>query len=205
MSFLKNLNWRFATKKFDPNKKVSAKNIGIILEAIRLAPTSFGLQTFHVYVVSNKNVQKKMLPIAFMQSQIVDASHILICCGRNDVIKRINAYGKLIIEKNILDQLKTKNLQNIMKNAMVGKTNNQLMVWAQKQAYIALGFAIAACAELKIDSCPIEGFNAKEIDKLLKLPTYMHSVVMLSIGYRKEDPSRPKLRFPKEDLFSFIN
>jgi nitroreductase len=85
MSFLKNLNWRFATKKFDPEKKVLEKNIKQICKAIQLVPSSYGLQPWHVYVISNPEIKKKMQKLSYMQPQIVDASHVLVFCGRNDV------------------------------------------------------------------------------------------------------------------------
>lgn len=204
MSFLKNLNWRFATKKFDSDKKVSEKDIKQICEAIQLSPSSYGLQTWHVYVVSDIEIKKKMHKVAFMQSQIIDAPYILVFCGRNDVMQRIDNYGDLNIKKNILDAVKMKGIQTFMKSSMMGKSKEHLMNWAQHQAYLALGFALAACCELKIDSCPMEGFNNVKMDKLLKIPPYMNSVVMLAIGHRKNDPSHAKMRFPKEDLFTFV-
>ncbi|MCH7492822.1 nitroreductase family protein [Patescibacteria group bacterium] len=95
--------------------------------------------------------------------------------------------------------------------AMASKLNNfadnkeaeGLESWAQRQTYIALGFGLAACAELKIDSCPMEGFQKDEADKALKLPSYLKSTALLAIGYRQDDPTRPKLRYPESDLFSF--
>lgn len=205
MSFLKNLNWRFATKKFNSEKKVTEKNLKAILDSIRLAPSSFGLQTYHVYVVSDQKIKNKMKLLSYMQSQVSDAPYVLVFCGRSDVLKRIDDYADLNVKKNIVDVLKIKGVSTFMKTAMKGKTPQELMTWGEKQAYIALGYAMAACAELKIDSCPMEGFNSKGMDKLLNIPPHMKSCVLLPIGYRKEDPSRKKLRFPKEDLFSFVN
>ena len=74
------------------------------------------------------------------------------------------------------------------------------MDWAKRQAYIALGFALAACAELKIDSGPMEGFMPPKVDEILGLPEHMNSVAMLSVGYRAEEPRHPKVRFSQEDL-----
>jgi len=204
MSFLKNLSWRFATKKFDPEKKVSEKNIKQICEATQFAPSSYGLQTWLVYVVSDLEVKKKMQQVSYMQSQVVEASHILVFCGRNDVMKRIDGYGDLNVKEKFLDTVKIKGVLTFMKSTMLGKSNENLMNWAQKQAYLALGFALAACCELKIDSCPMEGFDNIKMNKLLNLPDYMSSAVILAVGYRKANPSHPKVRFPKEDLFTFV-
>jgi len=204
MSFLKHLNWRFATKKFDPKKKVSEKDIEQVYEAVRFAPSSYGLQTWHVYVISDSEVKKKIQRVSYMQSQVVDASHVLVFCGRNDVMERIDTYGDLNAKKNIFDMVKIKGIQAFMKSTMMGKSKEHLMNWAKRQVYIALGFALAACCELSIDSCPIEGFNSVKVDKLLHVPPHMNSIVMLAVGYRKTDPTHPKVRFPKEDLFTFV-
>ena len=204
MSFLKHLNWRFATKKFDSKKKVSKKHISQICEAVRFAPSSFGLQTWHTYVISDPNIKRKIQRISYMQSQVIDASHLLVFCGRNDVMERIDTYGNLNVKKNIIDGIKIKGIQTFMKAVMVGKGKEHLMNWAQRQAYIALGFALAACCELSIDSCPIEGFDNVKVDKILQVPPYMNSIVMLAVGYRKTDPTHLKVRFPKEDLFTFV-
>ena len=204
MSFLRNLDWRFATKKFDSQKKVSEKDVDQICEAARLAPSSLGLQPWHIYVVSNPEIKKKIRSISYLQSQVVDASHVLVFCGRNDVMQRIDTYSNLNAKKNILEAVKIKGIQTFMKGAMMGRNEEQRMDWAKRQAYIALGFVLAACCELRIDSCPIEGFNNTEMDKLLHMPSYMNSVVVLAVGYRKEGPTHPKVRFPKKDLFTSV-
>lgn len=202
-SFLQNLNWRFATKKFDPEKKVSDADLAKILQAIQKAPSSFGLQTFHVEVISNKDLRNIMQTSSFGQSQVVDASHVLVFCGRNDVSERITQMidemsgGDGEIKKNL------KEYESSMRGAIEGKSSDQLMNWASRQTYLALGFALAACAELRIDSCPMEGFDSKAIDKILGLPDHMASFAYLSIGCRKEEPQYPKFRFSQDDLFSF--
>ena len=169
-----------------------------------MAPSSYGLQPWHVFVVSNPEVKKKMQLAAFMQAQIVDVSHILVFCGRNDVMERIDEYGNLQAKKSILDTVKIKGVQTFMKGAMAGKSKEHLMNWGKRQAYIALGFALAACCELKIDSCPMEGFDSKKMDEILHLPSYMNSAVILAVGYRKADSIHPKVRYSKDDLFTFI-
>jgi nitroreductase len=92
--------------------------------------------------------------------------------------------------------------ENMMKGALEPRTLEQHKSWADRQTYIAHGFALAACAELKIDSCPIEGFDPAAVDKILGLPEDTSSVVMMPIGYRSEEPQHAKVRFPMSDLFS---
>lgn len=201
-TFLKNLNWRFATKKFDAKKKVSAKNLEKILEAIRFSPSSNGLQPYHIMVVTNQKLKDKIKKYSSLQSQVSDCSHLLIFCARTDLKKRINDYVEF---SSAGDEEKRLALQKfkLAKIQSVGKLKtDEALAWSAKQTYLALGFALAACAELKIDSCPMEGFLPKEVDKLLKLPKHLKSVAMLPIGYRAQGPQHLKFRYPKNDLFS---
>jgi nitroreductase len=201
-TFLSQLNWRFATKAFDPEKKVSEEDLVKILEAIRLAPTSAGLQPFHVFVITDQNVRKEMQQFSAGQSQVTDASHLLLFCVRSDVHERISAYIDVTENGTPFDSEKRTRTEERMKKMMGTRSSRDLTEWAARQTYLAMGFGLAACAELGIDSCPMEGFDAPEIDKLLELPPYMHSVAYVTIGYRKDDPTKEKVRFPQEDLFT---
>lgn len=201
-TFLNNLNWRFATKKFDNKKKVKAADLEQILNSIRLSPSSNGLQPYHIIVVTDQKIKEKIKKYSFSQSQISDCSHLLIFCARTDLKKRIDDYVKFASsgdKEKILALQKFK----LAKIKLVGKLKTtEALEWSAKQTYLALGFALAAVTELKIDSCPMEGFLPKQIDKLLKFPKHLKSVVMLPIGYRAQEPGRPKFRYPKNDLFS---
>jgi nitroreductase len=201
-TFLSQLNWRFATKVFDPEKKVSEEDLTKILDAIRLAPTSAGLQPFHVFVITDQNVRKEMQPFSAGQSQVTDASNLLLFCVRSDVHERISAYIDVTENGTPFDSEKRTRTEERMKKMMGTRSSRDLTEWAARQTYLAMGFGLAACAELGIDSCPMEGFDAPEIDKLLELPPYMHSVAYVTIGYRKDDPTKEKVRFSQEDLFT---
>lgn len=200
-TFLSQLNWRFATKAFDPEKKVSEEELQKILDAIRLAPTSFGLQPFNVEVISNPELRKALLPASYGQAQVTDASYILVFSARNDLDERIDAYVELASGGDAEAMEKLEPLKQMMKGALTSGTPLVRTAWAARQAYLALGFGLAAAAELGIDSCPMEGFNAIEVDKVLGLPEHMHSLAYLTLGYRKEEPTRSKVRFPEGDLF----
>lgn len=202
MSFLENINWRFATKKFDSKKDLSEQDIAKILEAIRLTPTSLGLQPFHVVVVKDKEIKKKLRVVSYLQSQVTDASHLLVFCSYSDLKNRVNQYMDLSSEGKISSKIKLQPLK-IMMEAFIKKRNeSELLEWSRRQAYIALGFGLAACAELKIDSCPMEGFLPEKVDKILNLPPEIKSVVYLAIGYRKAEPKYKKVRIKEEDLFT---
>jgi len=201
MAFLDNLQWRFAAKGFDQSREVSDDNIDKILEAIHMTPTSFGLQPFHIIDVTNEDLKAKIREVGFDQPQITEANHLLIFCVRTDVVKRIDDYIETASGGDEAIKEKMKGLKEMMKGAMKGKTDLELENWAKRQVYIALGFALAAAAELKIDSCPMEGFIPEKVDQILQLPGHLKSVVIMTVGYRSEDPKHPKFRFPKEELF----
>lgn len=204
MSFLSQLDWRFATKKFDSSKKVSDTDMTKILEAIQKAPTSFGLQLFHVHVVTDVATREKMLPLSYGQSQITDASAILVFSARTDVTERIGSMIETLSGGNEEAKLAMKGYSDMMYGSASSRTPEQLQEWSARQAYIALGFGLAACAELGIDSCPMEGFDTKGVDAVLDLPANMKSYVYLAVGYRAAEADRPKFRFPETDLFTKI-
>ena len=204
MTFLSQLDWRFATKKFDSSKKVSDADMTKILEAIQKAPTSFGLQPFHVHVVTDAATREKMLPLSYGQSQITDASAILVFNARTDVTERIDSMIETLSGGNEEAKLSMKVYSDMMYGSANSRTPEQLEAWTARQTYIALGFALAACAELSIDSCPMEGFDSKGLDEALGLPTNMKSYVYLAVGYRAAEADRPKFRFPETDLFTKI-
>lgn len=201
-SFLEHLEWRSAEKNFDPAKKVSEEGLNKVLEAVRFTPTSFGLQPFHVYVVTDEAVRGKIREASWGQAQVTDASHLLVFASRLGINDRIESYFQLASGGDAAVRESMKGYEDMMRGFAGGMTPEREKHWADKQAYIALGFALAACAELEIDSCPMEGFDPSAVDALLGLPENMKSVVMLPIGYRNDMPHYPKVRFGADDLFT---
>ncbi len=201
--FLSHLQWRNATKDFDPDQKVPQEELKKILGAIHFAPSSYGLQPYHVKVIAHQTLKNSLLPHSLDQSQIVNCSHLLVFCVRTDANDRIEKYLETASSGNPEIKEKLAGYGQIMRDSVGKFSEEKLLCWAQKQAYIALGFAMAACAEEEVDSCPIEGFDPEKYDEILNLPAYLKSTVLLPIGYRKSDPNRPKVRFSDEDLFSF--
>lgn len=202
MSFLKNLSWRYATKKFDVKKAVSVEDKNKIMEAIRMAPSSYGFQPFHVDIVESKNIREEFKKAAHNQSQITDAPLLFVFLVRTDLSKRIDEYLDVISGGDASKKSGLKQYEDMMKGAVSGFDESKAKAWAAKQAYIALGFALAACAELGLDSCPMEGFDADAFNEILELPDNLYPAVALAVGYRsKEDVIKPKVRFPKEELF----
>lgn len=199
--FTEQLEWRFATKRFNPTKKVPAAAFRKVLKAIQYAPSSMGLQPYHVVVVSQAKLKKELRKHSFDQAQITDCHRLLVFCARNDISDRIKGYVK-VARKQGATQLEMKGFELSANNFLRGTSAADLMIWAKRQTYIALGFGLAACAELGIDSCPMEGFNPAKYKKVLGLPKGMEAVALLPVGYRQQGPAWKKVRFPGADLFS---
>lgn len=201
MSFLSQLNWRYAAKKFDSTKKVSSEDLDKILAAIQFAPTSFGMQPFHCIVVTNQETKEAIEAAAYHQSQLSSSSHLIVMCARNDLATVKDEY----FEAMSTGDIKIRESLSGFEQMVAGFIPNASPEWSKKQTYIALGFALAACAELEIDSCPMEWFDALSIGKILGLPGNMDVAVLLPIGYRADDEHpRSKFRLPKEKLFTSV-
>lgn len=203
------LNWRYATKKMDPSKAVSQDKVDGIIEAIRLAPTSSGTQPFEMFVVTNPEVRGEIQKVAWGQAQITDGSHLLVFAAwDNYTEERLNAVTKQMTDERgenpmlnaYYDQLKATYLP---RDAQVNFEH------AARQAYIALGVALIAAAELEVDATPMEGFDPAKVDEILGLSERgLRSVVLLPLGYRQADADwllpMKKVRKSREDIVTDI-
>ena len=208
MDIIKALNWRYATKRMNGNKIPESK-LNTILEAIWLAPTSYGMQPFSVVVIENVELLKKIQPIAYMQPQVSEASVLLVFAAWNNITQeRIDEYISQVCSVRNVTEDSMKNL----KVEIELKLKNTIDInhcWAANQTYISLGIAIATAALIQIDTTPIEGFISEDLDEVLKLKERgLKSVVLLALGYRDEEHDHllglPKVRQNKEDLFITI-
>ena len=183
------LRWRYATKKFDPDKIVNETLIDALLDAANLSATSYGLQPFQFVLIHNSELQQKLVASSYGQRQVADASHVIVIATRTDVDEAyIRDYIKMLEEQRNLSAGSMSDYGTIMAGAITGMAADHRTEWAAKQAYIALGTLMAACAALKIDSCPMEGFVPDEYNALLDLGSKnLHATVVLPIGYRAED------------------
>ncbi|MFK8044885.1 MAG: NAD(P)H-dependent oxidoreductase [Crocinitomicaceae bacterium] len=206
MSLMESLKWRYATKKFDSNKKVNQDDLSDLKESIRLAATSYGLQPFKVLVVSDQNIKDKLVPATFGQSQVSDCSHVFIFAYKTDMKPEyIDKYINLCASERNLKPEDLKGYSSFMKKTLGGLSNEQVRVWGSKQAYIGMANLLTACADMRIDACPIEGFSAKTYNELFNLDKdNLSACVVVAVGYRAEDcPNQhlKKVRLPSEDLF----
>ncbi len=204
MSIIDSLNWRYATKKFDFSRKVSETDLETILEAIRLTPTSFGMQPYHFYIISNQEIKEKIQSVAWNQAQIGTASHVIVFTARTDLPTLKEEFFTLLSGGDPDIRAMLKGYEDMVGGFVEGKTDpKDILAWSAKQAYIAQGFALADCADLKIDSCPMEGFDPGAVGTILGLPESQKAIVLLPIGYRdSSEAPRPKTRFSKDTLFT---
>lgn len=205
MSFLSQLGRRYATKKFDTANPITKEQYAAVLEAIRMAPTSLGLQPFHVTVVTDQSTRAKLAENGWHQPQFTTADYVLVFSGRTDIIKRSTQFTTDMLAKGAPVE-KMEAFTNMVNGLDASFTNEeQRASWAKHQAYLALGFGLAAAAELGIDSCPMEGFDRDAFKKILSLPEDHYPVAVLALGnHAADDVAYPKYRFPESDLFSTV-
>ncbi len=205
-NFIKNANWRYATKKFDTTKKVSKEDLETLKEAIRLSASSFGLQPYRVLIIENPELRAKLQPAAWGQSQIVDASQLI-------VFANITNFGETEIDVSIANTTKTRGLPadalkgygDFMKSKIVALPEDVRNTWASKQTYLALGNLMNAASELKIDVTPMEGFEPAKVNEILGLGKLgLNATLLATIGYRHEEDATQyyaKVRKSNEELF----
>ncbi|PRY11347.1 nitroreductase [Pontibacter ummariensis] len=208
MNILESLEWRYASKRMN-GLKVSAEKIDNILEAIRLAPSSMGLQPYTVLVIEDEELRKQILPVASNQPQIVESSHLLVFAAWDDITPaHIEEYIKHTAAVRNMPEEKLADFKNTLLQIAQNNTQEQNFNWAARQAYIAFGTALVAAASEQVDATPMEGFNSAALDELLNLKEKgLRSVTLLPLGYRDADndwlAKLPKVRRQKEKLFLY--
>jgi nitroreductase len=204
---LAQLNWRYATKQFDPKRKISAKDWAILEEALRLTPSSGGLQPWKFIVVTDPAVRAKLLPASYAQPQITDASHLVVFASKNNLSEAdVDAHVEHIAEVQGAPLEALAPLRGMLVGGIVQALDETARnAWARNQAYIALGNFLTSAALLEIDACPMEGFDRAQYDAILGLTAQgLSSAVIATVGYRLPTDkygTAPKVRFPKEQLF----
>lgn len=206
MNIVNSLEWRYATKKFDPSKKLSKEQVETLKKAFNLTPTSFGLQPIKMIVIENKELQEKFIEHSYNQRQVADASHLLVICIENDTTTDdVNAYFDLEKEirgtsEEIIAPFRDE-LVEMYKNKSIEEKNTSAIY----QCYIVLGNLMTVCAVEKIDACPMEGFVPEKIDELLNLKALnLKSVLMLPVGYKADDDIMSKMQKVRKPLSDTI-
>jgi len=207
---IKKLEWRYATKKFDPSKVLSEEKLTVLKQAFNLTATSYGLQPLRLLIISNHKIKKQLVAFSMDQPMVQDASHVLILCTETTVTstfikKHFNRVESIRnTPREILDPFETFLLESFSK-----KTPEDIELWMTKQAYLAMGNLLTVCALEDIDACPMEGFEPEKYDELLQLKEKgLRSVLVLAVGYRAKDDmfaGFKKVRRGVEDVVIHIN
>jgi nitroreductase len=210
MGLIERLNWRYAAKKMDSAKPVPQDKVERILEAVRLAPTSSGLQPFELIVITNAALREKIKPIAWGQGQIGDCSHLLVFAAWDDyTAERINMMFDLTNDERGFKSDSWENYRNVLLSKYPPRGPEVNFQHTARQAYIALGVALVAAATEEVDSTPIEGFDPDALDVLLGLRARgLRSVVIMPLGYREADKdwlvNLKKVRRPRDSFITEI-
>ena len=210
MNLVDSLNWRYATTKFDSSKVISEEDLIKLKEIVKLSPSSWGFQFYKIFVITSPDLKQKLLPAAYNQNQIIDCSHLFIFCSYTSVVEQdidqmISEFHKLRANDENYNKESTDNYGTGAKKSILNMEPIRQAEWLKKQCYIALGQLMVGCADMRIDSCPMEGFKSDEVDMILDLQSKnLTSVVLLPIGYRSSDDKyqyKTKVRKPNNLLF----
>jgi len=201
---IKKLEWRYAVKKFDPDKLVPEAEIAILKKAFNLTATSYGLQPIKLVVVSNKQLQEQLLPFSFEQPQVAQASHVLVLCIEQKIDSQyITDYFNRVKQVRGTSEAILEPFRQELVQDFSSRNPGEIKEWAKNQAYLALGNLLTICAIRQIDSCPMEGFIPSGYDDLLGLDKLgLASVLVLPVGYRAGDDrfsGFKKVRRPMEN------
>jgi len=189
MDIIKQLQWRYATKKFDAEKQVSEDKLHIIKTAFNLTATSYGLQPIKLVILKDKKLQSELVDCSMNQEQVRQASHVLVFCIETNIDKDyIETYfNRVKTIRNTPDKI-LNSFKEFLIEDFTNKHQDEIYDWATKQAYLAMGNLLTVCALEGIDACPMEGFSPEKYDALLNLKDKgLSSVLVMPIGYRSED------------------
>jgi len=207
---LDRLNWRYATKQFDPTRKISAQDWATLEDALLLTPSSGGLQPWKFIVVTDPAVRAKLLPASYGQPQITNASHLVVFAAKKNFSEAdVDAFISHTAAKRGVPVKSLAPFRDMLVGGIVKSMDEAARdAWARNQAYIALGNLLTSAALLGIDACPMEGFDRAQYDDILGLNKQgFGSAVIATLGYRAESDqyaAAPKVRFPKEQVFAHV-
>lgn len=208
-NYTEDLNWRYAVKKFDLDKKVTEEDLSKLLEATQLSASSYGLQPYQIFVITDKETREKLLPVTWDQKQVVDASHLIVFANKT-------SFGEELVDDYLHNVASTRGLSiedlkgygDFIKSKLNTLSDDEKADWTAKQVYLAFGNFLSAAAALKIDTCPMEGFESEEYNTILGLTENgLNAAVIAAVGYRSKDDKAqnyPKVRKLKSELFTHI-
>lgn len=198
----KALSWRAAVKEFDISKKLTDEQVNQLLEAVNLAPSSYGLQPYHFYVVSDDATKEKLAKAGYGQPQFTTASHLIVFASDVQTTEQdIDAYIENIAKTRGIDSADLEDYAQMMKGSVTTKSAEDLENWAAKQAYIPVGVLMAAASVAEIDCSPMEGFDAAEVSNIIGATEKgFKARVIVALGYRSEDDKYGKMKKVRRSL-----
>lgn len=209
-TLLASLNWRYATKNFDPTRKISDADWVTLEQSLILTPSSFGLQPWKFIIITDQSVKDSLVPVSWGQRQLADASHVVVFAVRTELDEtHVLSYMEHTAATRGIPVESLAGFQNVILNFIANPPFGLTVKdWVTRQAYIALGNLMTSSALLGIDSCPMEGFDPVEYDRILGLNAMgLRSVVTCTVGYRAESDkyaAMPKVRFPTSEVVLHI-
>ncbi|HUF05258.1 MAG TPA: NAD(P)H-dependent oxidoreductase [Aridibacter sp.] len=203
-TILHQLRWRYATKGFDPELKVSEEDWETLMNAAILAPSSWGLQPFKMVVVTDTEMKKRLRPACNNQPQITDCSHLVIFAASKELTEEhIDGFIDLTAKTREMELEELEDFRKLLHDFRKKlETNGTALTWSQRQSYISLGFLLSTSALMGIDACPMEGFQPEKVDEILGLEGY-RSTALCALGYRTGNDwlvGLKKVRFPPEEM-----
>ena len=207
---IKTLEWRYATKIFNPNRRIPEADWNALLESLHLSPSSLGLQMWKFIDVREPSVRAELRSVSWDQPQVTDSSHLVVFCARRDFsTEDVQRYLERIVEVRGV----TMESLNLYRDRIVelagSKSPDVLKAWLERQVYIALGFMMSCAANLRIDTCALEGMDPSAYDRILKLEdSPYYTLCAMALGYRDEEADKyarlAKVRFDRGDVIQVI-
>lgn len=209
-TLLNQLRWRYATKQFDPTRKIPAADWQTLEETLRLTPSSFGLQPWRFIVVTDPATREKLASASWNQRQVAEASHLVVFASKKRLgPEEVDHYLERIAQVRGVTRESLNGFRGVLLD-FLGQPATEFnpQHWATRQAYIALGNLLTSAALLGIDTCPLEGIEPAKYDEILGLakPGYQ-TVVAAAVGYRAagdQHASLPKVRFAPEEIITHV-
>jgi len=206
---LESLNFRYATKVFDPTRKIEAETWAALEASLVLTPSSFGLQPWRFIVVNSSEIREKLKTSSWGQSQVTDASHLVVFTARTDLSQQdIDAWIRRLSDVQSTPLENLAGYAGMISSFSASMSQSEKQAWNTRQVYIALGQLMTAAAVMKIDTCPLEGISPADYNEILGLKdTGYTAVVACALGYRSPDDSHAKAkkaRFAAETLIKRV-
>lgn len=203
---IENLKWRYATKKFDSSRTISDEDFETLKKAMQLTASSYGLQPYKILNIEDKETRKKLREVSWNQPQIEDASHMIVLANITDFgDELVDDYFENVIDTRNVTKEDVEDYANTIKSTIGQLSQDHKANWTAKQAYIVVGNLLSAAAQLRIDACPMEGFQNEEYNKILDLNSKnLNAAVVVTLGYRSEEDAtqhHKKVRKPENQLF----